>query len=194
MLSEFIKCSNLAANVIINAWIEYKQNKNKGIVRACTKKCHNQVWRGQLRRHVTTSREFHDFFIKFPVIATQKFDGTNVGITEDGLMLGRRLVIRSDASLYQGTCLQEVRDTLKKVNAVKNALLGVACESNIALKERLHCTIYGELMCNGRRFDYSERGLEGTYACFGIILRGTQVCTCFPTHVFLHKLRYFVLH
>jgi hypothetical protein len=139
----------------------------------------------RLAGHLHSSRDFHAFFTSLPCVASQKFDGTNVGVTEDGLMLGRRMVIASNATSYCGTAVAAVKAALGKVEAVKRGLMlapaaGAAADAAAeaaADYQRLHCTVYGELMCNGKRFDYAARGLSGAFTCFGVILRGTQqVC------------------
>jgi hypothetical protein len=128
----------------------------------------------RLAGHLLSSRDFHAFFTSMPVVASQKFDGTNVGITEDGLILGRRTVIPSDTVKYCGVATDAVKASLDKVAAVKAGLLMPAKDAVQAGAQRLHCTVYGELMCNGQRFDYAARNLGGAYTCFGVILRGTQ--------------------
>jgi hypothetical protein len=135
----------------------------------------------RLAGHLLSSHDFHAFFTSMPVVASQKFDGNNVGITEDRLILGRRTVIPSDTVKYCGVATDAVKASLDKVGAVKAGSLMPAKDAVQACADckRLHCTVYGELMCNGQRFDYAARNLGGAYTCFGVILRGTQKVRAF---------------
>ena len=168
-VKQFIASGNLAQRVISSCWRHYKQsltrNKWMDLYRE---------WKGRLERNrVSTSRDFHDYFLEAKCCATQKFDGTNVGVTEDGLMLGRRLVIPNESDKYQSTTLKHVKEALAQVTAVKSVILQNTHASTNS--GRFHCTLYGELMCNGARFDYATRNLGGKFALFGLIFRDTEV-------------------
>ena len=63
----------------------------------------------RLKGRLVNSRDFHDFYLGLPCVASQKYDGTNVGVTEEGTMLGRRFVIDRDADRYQ-VCLLYTSD------------------------------------------------------------------------------------
>lgn len=173
-----IKSFDQAATLIATAW---KHHRGRLHPDASTS---TDLWMNVFRAfrghrqagRLHSSRGFHAYFASMPCVASQKYDGTNVGVTEDGLMLGRRMIIPADSDSYQSTSLEEVRDALSKVNVVKAELLS-SLETQAADQSRCHCTLYGELMCNKRRFDYSERNLDSTFALFGLILRGSQVST-----------------
>ena len=170
-VSSFLDSAKMAQTVIATAWRRSRPNHEvpdetwRNLIRR---------WRGKLEaQHIHFSHGFHSYFLGQDCVATQKYDGTNVGITEDGLMLGRRLVIDGDAPKYQGVPLDHVKKSLGSVGAVKQGILtGVAPDDT----ERLHCVVYGELMCNPGKFDYRDRDLGGAFACFGAMLRFTQVC------------------
>eukprot|EP01052_Picozoa_sp_SAG31_P066699 SAG31_NODE_25489_length_460_cov_0.800554_1_plen_129_part_01 len=116
-------------------------------------------------------------FTGSPCIASQKYDGTNVGVTEDGIMLGRRLQIDPDAKTYQKTTLEHVRAAANgKVAAVKAALLDAVMPvlpawAQATARDQLHLVVYDELMCNAGLFDYAKRGIPGRFACFGAMFR-----------------------
>jgi hypothetical protein len=189
---QFLDTASLAADVIAFAWTAASRRRaGRGSNAAPTLPApappsprHALLaqraleWRGNVSHgHIEASREFHDYFVRRPIAATEKYDGTNVGVTEDGLVLGRRLTIPPDCDKYQSTSLAEVRRALSQVARVKAALLPPPVIEAVA--SRLHCTVYGELMCNSSRFDYAKRHLGAAFCVFGVMLRGEQVsATC----------------
>jgi hypothetical protein len=120
------------------------------------------------------SKELHDFFCQIPSVATEKFDGTNIGITSDGLVLGRRHIVLPDLQSYQKTSLEPVKLALPAVSKVKEKLMQLlpqSVDTPLDGVHTIHCTIYGELMCNKHLFDYSARNLAGGFETFGVMLR-----------------------
>ena len=124
----------------------------------------------------TTPAALRRKFCDAPCTATQKFDGTNVGVTEDGILLGRRLQICPAADTYQKTTLKHVRAATAHCAAIKAAILEAIAPSlspwaQEVARHQLHLVIYGELMCNAGLYDYAKRGIPGQFKCFGAIFR-----------------------
>ena len=71
--------------------------------------------------HAVPKPKLNDFIFNSKVYAAIKYDGTNVGIDENGLMYGRNLCIHQDAESYQKCKL----DYVKKIDAaaIKQAIL-----------------------------------------------------------------------
>lgn len=170
-----LSCS-FAADLIAKRYILHKKQYPK-LEQLTTWKIALSKWKAHRRKKLSTCRDLNQYFTSIPIVATQKYGGTNVGVSEEGLMLGRRLIISSDASTYQGTTLKNVKSALTKVKMIKDAILKDIISENETASTSLHCSIYGELMCNEGRFDYANRGLGGAFTCFGLILRANQVCS-----------------
>jgi hypothetical protein len=115
------------------------------------------------------SQQINDYFCKAPVVATQKYDGTNVGKDETGAIYGRRQMIADTfGATYQKTKLTAVSQVdTKKMKADLFAEIG----ATVAEKESFTMVAYGELMCNHSLFDYEERSLSSGWFIFGAILR-----------------------
>ncbi|CAB9517954.1 expressed unknown protein [Seminavis robusta] len=95
--------------------------------------------------------------------AFEKLDGTNLGVRCDGAVFGRRTRVFKDS--YQKVPLDGVVPTAKEVRAVKQVLLGSETANGTEL------VLYGELMCNPRKFDYDERSMDSKFYCFGAMVR-----------------------
>lgn len=112
-------------------------------------------FRGGKRFHL------HEWFLGSTVTATQKYDGTNVGVLTDGTLLGRRLVIDAAANSYQKCDLKNLR-SLKTGDALNELIaLGAATPIRAAL--------YGELLCNNL-YSYTADGLAKSWIAFGALL------------------------
>jgi len=110
--------------------------------------------------------KLNEFIFEQQVYATIKYDGTNVGRDESGLMYGRNLTIEADAVSYLKTPLTEV----KKVDAstVKGEILAM---SGIETEKIEKMVVYGELMCNRGLFTYDEEKLYGSWPVFGAMIK-----------------------
>ncbi len=60
----------------------------------------------------------NDYIFKNKIYSTLKFDGTNVGIDENGIMYGRNKLIKPNIKTYLKTPLLEVEKI--KVDALKS--------------------------------------------------------------------------
>ena len=100
------------------------------------------------------------------VFATIKFDGTNVGRDETGLMYGRNKTIKAGTKAYQKAPLANVEkiDTV----AIKKELLAQTGISEDAIQT---IVVYGELMCNKGLYRYDEDNLFGTCPILGAMLK-----------------------
>ena len=149
-----------------------------------------RAWRTHHGTNAMTSQRFHDFFCCLPSVATEKYDGTNVGVTSDGLILGRRLILDPQLQKYQRTSLEPVRAALATVSTIKKALLQAALggQEPSDAAEQIHCTVYGELMCNPSLFSYAERSLVG-FEAFGVILRAVEDVPAWFRSTFVDTLR-----
>jgi hypothetical protein len=101
-----------------------------------------------------------------PAQATQKYDGTNVGKDERGVMYGRTLQIAESVGAYQKTSLDDVKKL--DANAVKRAI----CERAKLEPTLIDCfCLYGELMCNKSLYNYAAEKLGNTHQLFGAMIR-----------------------
>jgi hypothetical protein len=176
-VSAFLEQAEAAASFLAQAYRHFLQQSSSQD--SWSKSVQGRrAWRTHVGTNVMTSQRFHDFFCRLPSVATEKYDGTNVGVTSDGLILGRRLILDPQLRTYQKTSLETVRAALATVPTIKEALLRVALSgrqpSNASdasdAAEHIHCTVYGELMCNPSLFSYAERSLVG-FEAFGCVLR-----------------------
>ena len=102
-------------------------------------------------------------WIESPVSATIKLDGTNVGIDNEGMMVGRNMIIDKDN--YQKCNVKELlKGYQPKMVQVLDELQKVCTKP---LKQAMG---YGELMVNGIH-DYEASGIFKKWLCFGIALR-----------------------
>ena len=102
-----------------------------------------------------------------PYEASQKFDGTNVGKDQDGLMYGRNKMIPFTTNSYQKTKLDDIKKIeVKPIVDHINDMAGVQLTNFV---------LYGELMCNGSLYNYKE---FGTFHVFGAMIKveGEDAC------------------
>ena len=94
--------------------------------------------------------QLNDWLFNNQVYASVKYDGTNVGRDENGLMYGRNKTIKVGTGSYQKTPLKMV----EKINvvAIRAELVAQASISD-ELIDRI--VVYGELMCNKDLFRYN---------------------------------------
>jgi RNA ligase len=88
--------------------------------------------------------------------ASEKLDGTNVGVTDRGVLMGRRHLIPDGQLHYQRIPLSTIpRDAVAAAAAALSRILGGP-----------RVVLYGELMCNPGKFGYNNRKLPH-WNCFG---------------------------
>jgi len=103
----------------------------------------------------------HDFFLKNPCYATEKYDGTNVAKDDRGQLYSRRLLIEDKEDTFIETTLKKVKEA--NIADFRSKLQEVADLDKSVLDR---CVVYGELICNAY-FDYKERGILGDWKVFG---------------------------
>lgn len=97
------------------------------------------------------------------VSVAEKLDGTNVGVSDRGALIGRRHLISPGAITYQRAPLSSIPiEAAARVNTALSHALGYDSDSGL----KLRTVLYGELMCNPEKFGYTQRGLTRWY-CFG---------------------------
>jgi len=96
---------------------------------------------------------------------SQKYDGTNVGKDEFGVLYGRNMTLPSGSVEYQKTPLDFVNKV--DVKAIKEDILK---QTGLG-EEMIKCfNLYGELMCNSYLYNYEKDKVHGTYQLFGAII------------------------
>mmetsp|Transcript_30357 Transcript_30357/g.66460 ORF Transcript_30357/g.66460 Transcript_30357/m.66460 type:complete len:416 (+) Transcript_30357:65-1312(+) len=108
-------------------------------------------------------------WLSAPCAATVKINGSNVGIDNRGLMVGRNLVIEQGDS-YQRVDVRTVLEGYsEKAELFRAELQGLAGGEDIE-----QVMLYGELCVLGR-YDYTKAGIFKGWLCFGAILsQGTE--------------------
>lgn len=102
-----------------------------------------------------------------PCVATIKLDGTNVGVDDAGLVVGRNTVI-APGEKYQKTDVFALLDGYPdKVARIRDELVGATGE---AVQQTM---LYGELVVNSK-YDYTAAGIFKQWLCFGMALRVTD--------------------
>jgi hypothetical protein len=109
--------------------------------------------------------ELNEVIFERPVYATIKYDGTNLGRDETGLMYGRNKTIQPDATAYQKTPLHHAKKM--DAQAVKEALQK---QASLEADWIGRLVVYGELMCNNL-FQYEEEKLCSTCPVFGAMIK-----------------------
>ena len=103
----------------------------------------------------------------FPLFSpgTHKLDGTNVGVFDDGTLLGRRTVIEPGAQRYQRTLLTDCYAVDCEAARAEIAQ-GVGQRGGLP-PPPFRLAVCGELTCNTGLHDYERAGLAGRWVCFG---------------------------
>ena len=107
--------------------------------------------------------------------AYEKLDGTNVGYSCNGKVLGRRFEIpMQDPSFdgtYQGMSLRENDrlPTREQIQKVKSEIIK-DMSSQQQQQDDIDVIVYGELMINSDRYDYAARGLDEPWYAFGVVI------------------------
>lgn len=100
-----------------------------------------------------------------PCVATVKLDGTNVGVDNEGLIVGRNTVVPAGQP-YQKV---DVQSLLSHVPAQAERLR-VSLDSAVGAGAVAQVMLYGELVVN-KKFDYDTAGIFKQWLCFGAIAR-----------------------
>jgi len=119
-----------------------------------------------LKGYETPREKLRAAIFSQPMQATQKYDGTNVGKDENGIMYGRNLLISDSAGNYQKTSLAGVKAL--NVKTLKTTL----CKQIDLQEDKIDCfNLYGELMCNKGLYNYATDKLAETHQIFGAMIR-----------------------
>lgn len=114
-------------------------------------------------------RDDEDRALSMKVMAYEKLDGTNLGVRCDGVVFGRRLRVNGDS--YQKIALKDAIPSLTAVQAVKSSIASTIRLGGFDNDDEVPMPVlYGELMCNPDKFDYTERGMSRKFFCFGAVL------------------------
>lgn len=109
-----------------------------------------------------------DKTLSMKVTAYEKLDGTNLGVRCDGAVFGRRLRVNGDS--YQKVVLKDAIPTPSAVNTVKSSIASTIRLGGFGTDDKMPMLVlYGELMCNPRKFGYEERGMARKFFCFGAV-------------------------
>jgi len=101
-------------------------------------------------------------WLSAPCVATVKLDGTNVGVDDAGLVVGRNTTI-TPGETYQKVDVWSLLDGYSEKAARMRMELGRA-----AGKEAVGRTmLYGELVVNGK-YNYAAAGIFKQWLCFGV--------------------------
>jgi len=101
-------------------------------------------------------------WLEAPCVATVKLDGTNVGVCDDGLVVGRNTVVEPGAT-YQKTQIWELLEGYaEKAARVRSAL---ECAAGTEAVARI--MLYGELVINSK-YNYAGAGIFKKWLCFGV--------------------------
>jgi hypothetical protein len=100
-----------------------------------------------------------------PCVATVKLDGTNVGVDNEGLIVGRNTVVPAGQA-YQKV---DVQSLLSDVPAQAESLR-VSLDFTVGVGAVAQVMLYGELVVN-KKFDYDTAGIFKQWLCFGAIAR-----------------------
>eukprot|EP00092_Neocalanus_flemingeri_P053099 GFUD01062302.1.p1 GENE.GFUD01062302.1~~GFUD01062302.1.p1 ORF type:complete len:398 (-),score=107.74 GFUD01062302.1:36-1229(-) len=115
-----------------------------------------------VKKYVSRDKDrLRKLFLETPCFATEKYDGTNIGKDDEGIMYSRRFLIETGQEEFIKTNLKKV----KEANIVKfrNRLIEV---SGLDKGNIIKCLVYGELICN-ELYDYRKREILGDWKVFG---------------------------
>lgn len=95
-------------------------------------------------------------------VATVKLDGTNVGVCDNGLVVGRNTVV-APGETYQKTNIWALLEGYPEKAAHVRSALACAAENEAVS----HIMLYGELVVNGK-YNYAGAGIFKKWLCFGV--------------------------
>eukprot|EP00928_Gymnodinium_smaydae_P016884 TRINITY_DN1639_c0_g1_i2.p1 TRINITY_DN1639_c0_g1~~TRINITY_DN1639_c0_g1_i2.p1 ORF type:complete len:420 (-),score=110.19 TRINITY_DN1639_c0_g1_i2:155-1414(-) len=102
-------------------------------------------------------------WLNSPCVATVKLDGTNVGVDNTGLIVGRNQVVAPGASYQRVDVWTLLKEYQSKAEAFRKELETVGNEGIT------QAMLYGELVINGK-YDYGKTGIFKGWLCFGAVL------------------------
>lgn len=108
--------------------------------------------------------KYVETWLQSPCFTTVKIDGTNVGVDNEGRLVGRNFVIERGAS-YQKIDVWDLLDGFAKKAQTLQEKLQEDTQQTIA-----QTMLYGELVVNSK-YNYSDSGVFKAWLCFGVIVR-----------------------
>lgn len=99
-----------------------------------------------------------------PCVATVKLDGTNVGVDNTGLIVGRNTVVAPGDTYQKVKIWALLEGYSEKAARMQATLSGVAGVEAVA-----HTMLYGELVVNGM-YNYTGAGIFKQWLCFGVVV------------------------
>jgi len=125
----------------------------------------NQIWcytNATPEEQEEARQKLEKALLETPVRAVSvKYDGTCFGKMDSGELCGRREVLGQYCTEYLHTSTAMTKPC--DVAALRHNLAGML-ETEVG-----QVCVWGELMCNPNFYSYIERGLAGTWICFGVI-------------------------
>eukprot|EP00929_Paragymnodinium_shiwhaense_P118344 TRINITY_DN90274_c0_g1_i1.p1 TRINITY_DN90274_c0_g1~~TRINITY_DN90274_c0_g1_i1.p1 ORF type:complete len:420 (-),score=124.67 TRINITY_DN90274_c0_g1_i1:257-1516(-) len=106
-----------------------------------------------------------DGWLASPCFVTVKLDGTNVGVDDSGLIVGRNFAV-APGETYSKVDVWKLLDGY----AEKAALLKQKLNSVLETDKLAQVMLYGELVIQGK-YDYVAQGIYKQWLCFGAVLR-----------------------
>jgi len=104
-------------------------------------------------------------WLESPCVATVKLDGTNVGVSDDGLVVGRNTVV-GPGETYQKTNIWALLEGYpEKAAHVRSTLVCAAGGESVG-----RTMLYGELVVNSM-YNYAGAGIFKQWLCFGVVVR-----------------------
>lgn len=101
-------------------------------------------------------------WLEAPCVATVKLDGTNVGVDNCGLVVGRNTIV-APGDTYQKTNIWTLLEGYpEKVVRLRAELMSAAGGEPVA-----QTMLYGELVVNSK-YDYAGAGIFKQWLCFGV--------------------------
>mmetsp|Transcript_172495 Transcript_172495/g.419565 ORF Transcript_172495/g.419565 Transcript_172495/m.419565 type:complete len:421 (-) Transcript_172495:170-1432(-) len=105
-----------------------------------------------------------EVWLNAPCVATVKLDGTNVGVDNAGLVVGRNVAVKPGENYQKVDVWTLLKDYPAKAECLRDEL---ACAGREDIAQAM---LYGELIVNGK-YDYAKAGISKGWLCFGAVLR-----------------------
>ena len=119
------------------------------------------------------------------VAVSEKLDGTNLGLRDDGCLVGRRISVPSSSDTYHKVDVRPVR--AYNIAAFSARIRAASPSLASAHAEAARVVLYGEAMCNRTLYKYADAGHAGHWRVFGAVIDFTlstdgaplvDVCEC----------------
>jgi len=110
-----------------------------------------------------------DEWLQAPCVATVKLDGTNVGIDNRGVVVGRNQVVEPGESYAKVDVWTLFTGYPEKVEQLRLALQEASGGEKIE-----QVMLYGELLIQSK-YNYQEIGLHKKWLCFGAMIRARNI-------------------